>query len=254
MAVDEPMNVTTAFDAKSLGSQTARNTVMLLRYMLDTQPAPDGYMECSRRQLTRALPLTERELRTALKRLHQCGWLERRPGGKGTSAHYRLTPAFAEFAETTRVRPHHMARRHGNGETHMQVPANGTPEFAEHLRGYAWQHLMQRLLTLNERPKRYGRGYSKPVLRGTAIALHWFIRQNEPIVVASLRGLAQETGLTFRSAKHARARLIAWGLLTEQDGALALDYARLAQLLFEDRLLLPPTPAIHRHRGRHHDR
>ena len=137
-----------------------------------------------------------------------------------------------------------------------RAPPRSRPNLAERLRAYAWQHLMQRFLTLNERTKRYGRGYSKPVLRGAAIVLHWFIqaalRQGERRV-ASLRGLAQETGLTFRSAKQARARLIAWGLLAEQNGAWVLDYMRLAQLLFEEGAELPSAPAVDRRRGRHHD-
>ncbi len=116
---------------------------------------------------------------------------------------------------------------------------------------------MQRLVKLNERPKRHGRGYSKPILRGTAVALHWFLQaalQHGEPVVASLRGLARETGLTFRSAKRARARLIVWGLLAERDGAFALDYMRLAQWRFEEGAELPPAPAIHhRRRGRHYD-
>lgn len=116
---------------------------------------------------------------------------------------------------------------------------------------------MQRLDTLNERPKRHGRAYSKAVLRATAVALHWFLQaalQHGEPVVASLRGLARETGLTFRSAKRARARLIVWGLLAERDGAFSLDYARLAQWLFEEGAELPPAPAIHHgRRGRHHD-
>lgn len=127
------------------------------------------------------------------------------------------------------------------------LPRSRLTKLFGHLRIYRPQDFIQRLVTLNERPKRHGRGYSKTVLRGTAIALHCFIeaalRRDEPRFT-SLRALAHETGLTFRSAKHARARLITWGLLTEQGGTYALNHACLAKMLFEDQA----APAVSRRR------
>ena len=133
-----------------------------------------------------------------------------------------------------------------------------TPEISGLLRACTWQRLMQRLVKLNERPKRHGGGYSKTVLRGTAVALHWFIqaalRRDEPRFT-SLRGLARETGLTFRSAKtdaSAAHRLGPAGRAGRR--TCAGLHARLAQWLFEEGVELPPAPAIHhRRRGRHHD-
>ncbi|MGH8633698.1 MAG: hypothetical protein ACRET7_06145 [Burkholderiales bacterium] len=217
-------------------------------------------MSGSRGRIAKAACLTEWEVRVALDQLIQWGWIEQRHTADHVSVHYRLTAAFAEAVELACEEVSGIVRQYvRRGNAPIEPPACATPmspDLAEHLRAYAWQHLMQRLLTLNERPKRYGRGYSKPVLRGTAVTLHWFIQaalqQAEPLV-ASLRGLARKTGLTFRSAKQARARLIAWGLLAEQNGAWIPDYMRLAQLLFEEGAELPSGPAVDRRRGSHRD-
>jgi len=151
----------------------------------------------SRRRIAKAACLTEWEVRVALDQLIQCGWIERRQTADHISVHYRLTLAFAEAVALAGEEVSGIVRQYfRRGNAAIESPARAaaiSPDLAENLRAYAWQHFMQRLLTLNERPKHYGRGYSKPVLRGTAITLHWFIQaalqQGEPHV-ASLRGLA----------------------------------------------------------------
>lgn len=246
--------------ARTQSASTSHAAAILLAYVLRIWAARTGWVNGSRRRIAKAARLTEWQVRVALDQLNQWGWIERRQTADHVSVHYRLTPALAEAVELAGEEVSGIVRqyvRHGNAP--IEPPARATPispDLTEHLRAYAWQHLMQRLLTLNERPKRYGRGYSKPVLRGTAITLHWFIQaalqQADPLV-ASLRGLARKTGLTFRSAKQARTRLIAWGLLAEQNGAWVPDYMRLAQLLFEEGAELPSAPAVHRRRVKHHD-
>ncbi|MGH8655047.1 MAG: hypothetical protein ACREYE_24040 [Gammaproteobacteria bacterium] len=135
-------------------------------------------MSGSRRRIAKAACLTEWEVRVALDQLIQWGWIERRQTAEHASVHYRLTPAFAEAVELAGEEASGIVRQYVR-DAPIEPPARATPispDLTEHLRAYAWQHLMQRLLIINERPKRYGRGYSKPVLRGTAITLHWFIQ------------------------------------------------------------------------------
>lgn len=232
----------------------SRAAAILLEYLLRHSRAWEGWVSGSRRRIAKAACLTEWEVRVALDQLIQWGWIERR------QTHYRLTSAFVEAVELAGEEVSGIVRQYGRrGNAPIEPPARAppiSPDLAERLRAYAWRDLMQRFLTLNELTKRYGRGYSKAVLRGAAIVLQWFIqaalRQGERRV-ASLRGLARETGLTFRSAKQARARLIVWGLLAEQNGAWVLDYMRLAQLLFEEGAELPSAPAVDRRRGRDQD-
>ena len=194
-------------------------------------------------------------MRAARDHLVKWGWIEKREAAERAGAHYRVTTAFVEAVEGAGEEVHSILGQYVDLHAFRNEPGARadaiTRKLFGHLRIYTPQDLIQRLVTLNERPKRYGRGYSKTVLRGTAIALHCFIqaalRRDEPRFT-SLRELAHDTGLTFRSAKHARARLITWGLLTEQDGTYALDHARLAKMLFEDQAALPSAPAVSRRR------
>ncbi len=218
-------------------------------------------MNGSRRRNAKALRLSEWEVRVGFADLARWGWIEKRPCAERAGAHYRLTTAFVEAVEAAGeqvsqiLEPYLPIRSPADGSRTHDAPI--PPEISGLLRTCTWQRLMQWLVKLNERPKRRARGYSKPILRATAVVLHWFIQaalQHGEPVVATLRGLARETGLTFRSARRARARLIVWGLLAERDGAFALDYVRLAQWLFEEGVELPPAPAIQQpRRGRHHD-
>jgi hypothetical protein len=227
----------------------------LLRYLVRGSSAAKGWRSGSRRRIAKTGDLTEWQVRAALDHLVTWGWIERREAAARAGAHYRVTAAFLEAVEGAGDEVHGILGPYVALHAFRNEPgASGaaiTPKLSGHLRKYTPQDLIQRLVTLNERPKRHGRGYSKTVLRGTANALHCFIqaalRGDEPRFT-SLRGLAHETGLTFRSAKHARARLITWGLLTAQDGTYALDHARLAKMLFEDQAALPSTPAVSRRR------
>lgn len=237
-------------------SGTAAHAVaILLDYLARSSSNSQGWVSGSRRRIATAERLSEWDVRVGFARLLEWGWIERQHAASPASAHYRLTAAFTvavEAAGISRIlRPHLPTFL-----PHDERVAHAAPISPEILRACTRRHLMERLLNLNERPKRYGRGYSKAVLRTTAIALHAFLHSALPqdsSCLASLRGLARETGLTFRSAKRARARLTGWGLLTEHHGACTINVPRLAQFLFEDGMDLPPSPAINRRRGRHRD-
>lgn len=243
------------------GARATHVAVILLADLVRASGAGKRWMNSSRRRIAKALRLSEWDVRVGFADLARWGWIEKRPCAERAGAHYRLSTAFAEAAEAagekvSRVLQEYLPMRCSPDELRAHATPT-SPKIFESLRACTWQRLMQRLVKLNERPKRHRGGYSKTVLRATAVMLHWFIqvalRDGEPLVT-SLRGLARETGLTFRSARRTRARLIAWGLLAERDGAFALDYMRLAQWLFEEGVELPPAPAIHhRRRGRHHD-
>ena len=243
------------------GARLTYVAAILLADLVRASGAGKRWMNGSRRRIAKALRLSEWEVRVGFADLTRWGWIEKRPCAERAGAHYRLTTAFAEAVEAAGEEVSQILERYlpiySPADESRTYDAPISPEISELLRACTWQRLMQWLVKLNERPKRHGSGYSKTVLRATAVAFHWFIQaapQHGEPVVASLRGLARETGLTFRSAKRARARLIVWGLLVERDGAFALDYMRLAQWRFEEGAELPPAPAIHhRRRGRHHD-
>ena len=225
------------------------------RYLVRGSSAAKGWVSGSRRRIAKTGDLTEWQVRAALDHLVTWGWIERREAAARAGAHYRVTAAFLEAVEGAGDEVHGSSDRTLPYMRSAMNRAHPLPRSRLSSSGICAptrrQDLIQRLVTLNERPKRHGRGYSKTVLRGTAIALHCFIqaalRGDEPRFT-SLRGLAHETGLTFRSAKRARARLITWGLLTAQDGTYALDHARLAKMLFEDQAALPSAPAVSRRR------
>lgn len=242
---------------RTRSASASHAAAMLLDYLVRGSSNGQGWVSGSRRRIATAERLSEWDVRVGIAWLLEWGWIERRQAAEPASAHYRLTAAFAKAVEAAGEEVSRSLTPHlPTPSPHHELRARAAPISPEILSACTRRDLMERLFKLNERPKRRGRGYSEPVLRATAVALHCFIqaalRRNEPCL-ASLRGLARETGFTFRSANRARARLIGWGLLTEQDGECALDHARLAQLLSDEGVDLPLAPAVHRRQGRHHD-
>jgi hypothetical protein len=201
--------------SRTKGARLTYVAAILLADLIRASGAGKRWMNGSRRRIAKALRLSGWEVRVGFADLARWGWIEKRPCAERAGAHYRLTTAFAEAVEAAGEEVSQILEQYlpicSPADEFRTHDAPIPPEISELLRACTWQRLMQRLVKLNKRPKRHGRGYSKPILRGTAVALHWFIQaalgDGEPLIT-SLRGLARETGLTFRSAKRARARLI----------------------------------------------
>jgi len=154
--------------ARTQSASTSHAAAILLAYVLRIWAARKGWVNGSRRRIAKAARLTEWEVRVAFDQLVKWGWIERRQTANHASVHFRLTPAFAETVELASEEVSGILRQCiPLGATPNEPRADATPispEISERLCAYAWQHLMQRFLTLNERTKRYGRGYSKPHL------------------------------------------------------------------------------------------
>lgn len=233
-----------------------RHVVILIRYLLYSQHPWDDYANCSRRRLSSDLRMSVSEVRTALTKLREWGWVERRPSAGKTAAAYRLTVRFLGDLKTmdeaaVESLPDHLNARSGSNPevpdgNPLVEPADRAPRQA--LQQLSLPQLVHRVFDLNRKQREhYRRAYRKGTLRNVCKVLHWFLqseaRQPGAPVLISLRQLAAQTDLVFDTAKRARDQLVAWNVLVQDGDAYHLDHHRLAGILEGDEAGLPLPPA-----------
>lgn len=104
------------------------------------------------------------------------------------------------------------------------------------------QHeILVRLFAANE--ARRGPGYNRRLLRSLGRCLHAVLAAaagsaGAPVSL-SLRGVAKATGMSFRSARIARDRLVAWEVLIDEAGGYRIRYSHLHDILYNAVLPAP---------------
>lgn len=236
----------------------ARSAALLLRYLLERIGPRESYAGCSIRCLAEELHSTKSKVRTALNYLLSWGWLDRSQHVANGLGHYCLTHAFAATAgkaeneELYRAILDRLPERFNRDEAAVDKQTDvANAELRQGLQAVSQSQLMQRIFELNRIQRQYHyRGYNKGTLRNLCTILHWFLREEaqrpgEPIIV-SMRALAKQTGLVFRTAKRSRDQLAAWGVLVHEGDVYRLNHGRLVAMLYgEDAgLLLPPPLSV----------
>ncbi|MGH8645807.1 MAG: LexA family protein [Gammaproteobacteria bacterium] len=132
-----------------------------------------------------------------------------------------------------------------NETEHLRLNAESTMGEHPDLRVHRLsQHeILARLFAANE--ARRGPGYNRRLLRSLGRCLHAVLAAaagsaGAPVSL-SLRGLAKATGISFRSARIARDRLVAWEVLIDEAGGYRIGYSPLHDILY-NAVLPAPNP------------
>ncbi|MGH8491050.1 MAG: hypothetical protein ACREXS_19830 [Gammaproteobacteria bacterium] len=178
-------------------------------------------------------------MRTALTYLLRWGWIDRSQHAANGLGHYCLTRAFAATAgkaeneELYRAILDRLPERFNRDEAAVEKKTDvANPDLRQGLQAVSQSQLMQRMFELN-RIQRHC--YNKGTLRNLCTILHWFLqeeaqRPDDPIIV-SMRALAKQAGLVFRTAKRSRDQLAVWGVLVHEADVYRLNHGRLVAML-----------------------
>ncbi len=220
-------------------ASTARSAALLLRYLLERIGPRERYVGCSIRCLAEELHSTRSKVRTALNYLLSWGWLDRSQHVANGLGHYCLTRGFAATAgkaeneKLYRAILDRLPERFNRDEAAADKKTDvANADLRQGLQAVSQSQLIQRIFELN-RIQRHC--YNKGTLRNLCTILHWFLqeeaqRPEDPIIV-SMRALAKQAGLVFRTAKRSRDQLAAWGVLVHEADVYRLNHGRLVAML-----------------------
>lgn len=218
------------------------NIAMVFDHLLHGSGTGTESVRCPRRTTAPELGLTVKEFRTALQALIDRGWIERHPAlSRNAPAAYRVTPTGLELL------------RGGNGS--LEILGAQNPDATEHPRSndestidkppdprvhrLSQHEIVVRLFAANE--TRRGPRYNRRLLRSVGRCLHAVLAFAGAPVLLSVRGIAKATGMSFRSARIARDRLVAWEVLVDEAGGYRIRYSPLHDILCN--AVLPPPNA-----------